>query len=307
MNHYMQQQPGCVAKYTNSIRCESLQNGDFNCLYVAFVLGYLPMAHVPSVLRWRSTSCLLQGRPVREALLPGRPERPELRPHGSLRQLQGDVLRRCQRRLWPGGPWDQVWQRQGNDATPGGARYHTHRNFVAKCCTNSKSKKLCCVALCYSSLQVCSQNECVDLETAYRNTNCSAKCRGNAVSTQLALRLALSKILRNRNSEEILKNVTVDIFLYVKTKNGTIRLFPGKPVSPQCVWLYVCVCVCSDHSSCSHCCVFACVVQVCNHLNKCQCEPGWAEPDCTSKDGSSSILSTGNTPHTHVSPSPEVT
>lgn len=31
-------------------------------------------------------------------------------------------------------------------------------------------------------LKVCSQNECVDLETAYRNTNCSAKCQGNAVS-----------------------------------------------------------------------------------------------------------------------------
>ncbi|XP_042344180.1 disintegrin and metalloproteinase domain-containing protein 28 [Plectropomus leopardus] len=28
---------------------------------------------------------------------------------------------------------------------------------------------------------VCSQNECVELETAYRNTNCSAKCRGHAV------------------------------------------------------------------------------------------------------------------------------
>lgn len=31
--------------------------------------------------------------------------------------------------------------------------------------------------------QVCSQNECVDLEVAYRNTNCSAKCPGHAVST----------------------------------------------------------------------------------------------------------------------------
>lgn len=29
--------------------------------------------------------------------------------------------------------------------------------------------------------KVCSQNECVDLETAYRNTNCSAKCPGHAV------------------------------------------------------------------------------------------------------------------------------
>ncbi|XP_069557617.1 disintegrin and metalloproteinase domain-containing protein 28 [Brachyistius frenatus] len=28
---------------------------------------------------------------------------------------------------------------------------------------------------------VCSQNQCVKLETAYRNVNCSAKCRGNAV------------------------------------------------------------------------------------------------------------------------------
>lgn len=33
-------------------------------------------------------------------------------------------------------------------------------------------------------LKVCSQNECVDLETAYRNTNCSAKCQGHAVSTR---------------------------------------------------------------------------------------------------------------------------
>uniref|UniRef100_A0A7N6BLV1 ADAM metallopeptidase domain 28 n=1 Tax=Anabas testudineus TaxID=64144 RepID=A0A7N6BLV1_ANATE len=31
--------------------------------------------------------------------------------------------------------------------------------------------------------KVCSQNQCVELETAYRNTNCSAKCPGNAVST----------------------------------------------------------------------------------------------------------------------------
>uniref|UniRef100_A0A8C4IBN3 ADAM metallopeptidase domain 28 n=1 Tax=Dicentrarchus labrax TaxID=13489 RepID=A0A8C4IBN3_DICLA len=31
--------------------------------------------------------------------------------------------------------------------------------------------------------KVCSQNECVDLETAFRNTNCSAKCPGHAVST----------------------------------------------------------------------------------------------------------------------------
>uniref|UniRef100_A0A672LCK2 Zinc metalloproteinase-disintegrin-like batroxstatin-1 n=1 Tax=Sinocyclocheilus grahami TaxID=75366 RepID=A0A672LCK2_SINGR len=29
--------------------------------------------------------------------------------------------------------------------------------------------------------QVCNQNECVDLETAYKATNCSAKCRGHAV------------------------------------------------------------------------------------------------------------------------------
>ncbi|KAM9360324.1 disintegrin and metalloproteinase domain-containing protein 28 [Symphorus nematophorus] len=29
--------------------------------------------------------------------------------------------------------------------------------------------------------KVCNQNECVDLETAYRNTNCSAKCTGHAV------------------------------------------------------------------------------------------------------------------------------
>ncbi|XP_068422717.1 zinc metalloproteinase-disintegrin-like MTP4 [Clinocottus analis] len=29
--------------------------------------------------------------------------------------------------------------------------------------------------------KVCSQNECVELETAYRNVNCSAKCRGHAV------------------------------------------------------------------------------------------------------------------------------
>uniref|UniRef100_A0A3Q1IKR6 Uncharacterized protein n=1 Tax=Anabas testudineus TaxID=64144 RepID=A0A3Q1IKR6_ANATE len=29
--------------------------------------------------------------------------------------------------------------------------------------------------------KVCSQNQCVELETAYRNTNCSAKCPGNAV------------------------------------------------------------------------------------------------------------------------------
>ncbi|XP_072288998.1 zinc metalloproteinase-disintegrin-like MTP8 isoform X2 [Eucyclogobius newberryi] len=29
--------------------------------------------------------------------------------------------------------------------------------------------------------KVCSENECVDLETAYRNTNCSAKCPGHAV------------------------------------------------------------------------------------------------------------------------------
>lgn len=62
--------------------------------------------------------------------------------------------------------------------------------------------------------KVCSQNECVDLETAYRNTNCSAKCRGHAV---------------------------------------------------------------------------------CNHYSKCQCEAGWVEPDCTSKEESSSSLSTGVT------------
>ncbi|XP_066570617.1 zinc metalloproteinase-disintegrin-like berythractivase isoform X2 [Amia ocellicauda] len=29
--------------------------------------------------------------------------------------------------------------------------------------------------------QVCSDNECVDLETAYKSTNCSAKCKGHAV------------------------------------------------------------------------------------------------------------------------------
>ncbi|XP_037634003.1 zinc metalloproteinase-disintegrin-like lachestatin-2 isoform X1 [Sebastes umbrosus] len=29
--------------------------------------------------------------------------------------------------------------------------------------------------------KVCSQNECMELQTAYRNTNCSAKCSGNAV------------------------------------------------------------------------------------------------------------------------------
>ncbi|XP_006797657.1 disintegrin and metalloproteinase domain-containing protein 28-like [Neolamprologus brichardi] len=29
--------------------------------------------------------------------------------------------------------------------------------------------------------KVCSQNQCVDLQTAYRNTNCSAKCPGHAV------------------------------------------------------------------------------------------------------------------------------
>ncbi|XP_033994239.1 disintegrin and metalloproteinase domain-containing protein 28-like [Trematomus bernacchii] len=29
--------------------------------------------------------------------------------------------------------------------------------------------------------KVCSQNECVELQTAYRNTNCSAKCQGHAV------------------------------------------------------------------------------------------------------------------------------
>ncbi|XP_071338057.1 disintegrin and metalloproteinase domain-containing protein 28 [Trachinotus anak] len=29
--------------------------------------------------------------------------------------------------------------------------------------------------------KVCSQNQCVDLQTAYRNTNCSAKCQGHAV------------------------------------------------------------------------------------------------------------------------------
>lgn len=31
-------------------------------------------------------------------------------------------------------------------------------------------------------LQVCSQNECVELHAAYRNTNCSAKCSGHGVS-----------------------------------------------------------------------------------------------------------------------------
>uniref|UniRef100_A0A8C5HXI6 Zinc metalloproteinase-disintegrin-like crotastatin n=1 Tax=Gouania willdenowi TaxID=441366 RepID=A0A8C5HXI6_GOUWI len=31
--------------------------------------------------------------------------------------------------------------------------------------------------------KVCSQNQCVDLKTAYRNVNCSAKCAGHAVST----------------------------------------------------------------------------------------------------------------------------
>lgn len=44
---------------------------------------------------------------------------------------------------------------------------------------------------------------------------------------------------------------------------------------------------------------FVCVVQVCNHYSKCQCEPGWAEPDCTSKEGNSSSLSKGDTP-THT-------
>ena len=32
-------------------------------------------------------------------------------------------------------------------------------------------------------LKVCSQNQCVELEKAYRNTNCSAKCPGHGVST----------------------------------------------------------------------------------------------------------------------------
>uniref|UniRef100_A0A3Q0RN31 Uncharacterized protein n=1 Tax=Amphilophus citrinellus TaxID=61819 RepID=A0A3Q0RN31_AMPCI len=31
--------------------------------------------------------------------------------------------------------------------------------------------------------KVCSQSQCVDLQTAYRNTNCSANCPGHAVST----------------------------------------------------------------------------------------------------------------------------
>ncbi|CAJ1068776.1 disintegrin and metalloproteinase domain-containing protein 28 isoform X2 [Xyrichtys novacula] len=34
--------------------------------------------------------------------------------------------------------------------------------------------------------KVCSQNECMDLEAAYRNTNCSAKCPGNAVCNHKA-------------------------------------------------------------------------------------------------------------------------
>ncbi|KAK7933105.1 hypothetical protein WMY93_004001 [Mugilogobius chulae] len=60
--------------------------------------------------------------------------------------------------------------------------------------------------------KVCSDNECVDLETAYRNTNCSAKCPGHAV---------------------------------------------------------------------------------CNHRSQCQCEPGWMPPNCDTKDGEFTPISTG--------------
>ncbi|XP_056144803.1 zinc metalloproteinase-disintegrin-like berythractivase [Lampris incognitus] len=59
--------------------------------------------------------------------------------------------------------------------------------------------------------KVCSQNECVDLQMAYRAVNCSAKCPGYAV---------------------------------------------------------------------------------CNHKSLCQCEPGWLPPNCDTKDGSASGLST---------------
>lgn len=82
-----------------------------------------------------------------------------------------------------------------------------------------------CVCVCE---KVCSQNECVELQTAYRNTNCSHKCSGHAVS-------------------------------------------PEKP-EPE-----------PKRSTGANGCVFA---QVCNHKNQCQCEPGWAPPDCTSKHGS---------------------
>ncbi|KAJ0067746.1 hypothetical protein NL108_010065 [Boleophthalmus pectinirostris] len=60
--------------------------------------------------------------------------------------------------------------------------------------------------------KVCSENECVDLEIAYRNTNCSAKCPGHAV---------------------------------------------------------------------------------CNHRSECQCEPGWMPPNCDTRDGEFSTISTG--------------
>ncbi|XP_029959914.1 disintegrin and metalloproteinase domain-containing protein 28 isoform X2 [Salarias fasciatus] len=60
--------------------------------------------------------------------------------------------------------------------------------------------------------KVCSQNECVDLETAYRNVNCSSRCPGHAV---------------------------------------------------------------------------------CNHRSECQCEPGWVQPSCDSKEAAFSGLSPG--------------
>uniref|UniRef100_A0A7N8YBK8 ADAM metallopeptidase domain 28 n=1 Tax=Mastacembelus armatus TaxID=205130 RepID=A0A7N8YBK8_9TELE len=60
--------------------------------------------------------------------------------------------------------------------------------------------------------KVCSENQCMDLETAYRNINCSAKCSGHGV---------------------------------------------------------------------------------CNHKNKCQCEPGWMPPNCDSQDTTFTHLSNG--------------
>lgn len=45
-------------------------------------------------------------------------------------------------------------------------------------------KYLKAVNVTYSHPQVCMDNQCVDLETAYSVINCTAKCKGHAVSRE---------------------------------------------------------------------------------------------------------------------------
>lgn len=66
-------------------------------------------------------------------------------------------------------------------------------------------------AIFFFFFKVCSQNECVDLETAYRNTNCSARCSGHAVSTcQLAQTSA--------QTTELQLGSASDFYFYTKRK-----------------------------------------------------------------------------------------